>query len=124
MKALILFAKKRLSIFAYFILMILYVSAYAQTASRPNFLWISSEDNSKHYLKMYESTGVQAPNIESLAENGLIFNNAFCNSAVCSAARSTLVSGVYGPSLASQYHRNIAKVNMPSGIQMWMNTWH
>ncbi len=115
------FIKNSMPLFVYFISIFLSVSVYAQNATRPNIVWIMSEDNSKHYLNMYENGGVETPNIESLAENGLIFNHAFSNSAVCSASRSTLISGVYGTRLASQYHRKITKVNMPSGLKMWLN---
>ncbi len=86
---------------------------------RPNIVWITSEDNSKHYLKLFDKNGVETPNIASLAKQGLLFTRAFSNSPVCSAARSTLISGCYGPRLASHYHRKIEKVAMPEGLKMF-----
>ncbi len=71
----------------------------------PNIVWIISEDNSKHYLKLFDENGVSTPNIEKLASNGLIFNNTFSNAPVCSVARSTLISGCYSPRIGAQYHR-------------------
>ncbi|MDH3649887.1 MAG: sulfatase-like hydrolase/transferase, partial [Saprospiraceae bacterium] len=58
--------------------------------SRPNILWITSEDNSKHYLKLFDQHGVETPNIGRLANHGLLFTHAFSNAPVCSVARSTL----------------------------------
>ena len=53
-------------------------------AKRPNVVFLVSEDNSIHYLKLY-GYGASTPNIEALAKAGLTFNHAFSNSPVCSA---------------------------------------
>lgn len=86
---------------------------------RPNIVWLTSEDNSKHYMKLFDEHGIATPNIERLAEQGVTFTHAFSNAAVCSAARSTLISGCYGPRLASHYHRRLKPVPMPDGIEMY-----
>jgi arylsulfatase A-like enzyme len=85
----------------------------------PNIVWITSEDNSKHYMALFDEHGAKTPNIEKLAENGVLYTHAFSNAAVCSAARSTLISGSYGPRLATHYHRNIQQVPMPTGSEMF-----
>jgi arylsulfatase A-like enzyme len=85
----------------------------------PNIVWLVSEDNSMHYLKMFNDNGVATPHIESLATQGLTYTRAFSNAAVCSAARSTIISGCYGPRLASHYHRKIKKVPMPETVEMF-----
>lgn len=88
-------------------------------AQQPNIVWIVSEDNSKHYLKLFDNYGVETPNIEALAENGIVFDRAFSNTPVCSAARSTLIASSYGPRLASHYHRNLQQVPIPDGVEMF-----
>lgn len=85
----------------------------------PNIVWLTSEDNSTHYMKLFDENGVATPNIEGLAEQGVIFTNAYSNAPVCSAARSTLISGCYGPRIASHYHRKSKMVPMPEGIEMY-----
>lgn len=86
---------------------------------RPNIVWITSEDNSKHYLQLFDENGIPTPNIESLAEHGLIFNRAFSNAPVCSVARSAIISGCYGPRIGAQFHRKIATVPMPDSLKMF-----
>lgn len=86
---------------------------------KPNIVWITSEDNSKHYMKLFDEHGIETPNIERLADGGIVFDRAFSNSPVCSAARSTLISGIYGPKMASHYHRNMKQVPMPDGVKMF-----
>lgn len=85
----------------------------------PNIVWITSEDNSKHYMALFDEHGAKTPNIEKLADHGVIYNHAFSNAAVCSAARSTLISGSYGPRLATHYHRKLQQVPMPEGLHMF-----
>ncbi|AIZ41827.1 sulfatase family protein [Cellulophaga baltica] len=88
-------------------------------AQQPNVVWIVSEDNSKHYMKLFDAHGVHTPTIEKLAQNGIQFNRAFSNAAVCSAARSSIITGVYGPKLATHYHRSEQKVTLPENIKMF-----
>jgi len=102
------------------ILLTVFSSATGQSnLPPPNIVWLVSEDNSVHYLKLFNENGIATPNIESLADQGLTYTNAFSNAAVCSAARSTIISGCYGPRLASQYHRKIEKVPMPTNLDMF-----
>ncbi|WP_143313994.1 sulfatase [Colwellia sp. UCD-KL20] len=91
---------------------------FTKKSNKPNILWIISEDNSSHYLKMYNSRGAETPAIEKLAQQGLIFDNAYSNGAVCSVARTTLATGVYAPKIASQYHRASFTVNLPQGEKL------
>jgi arylsulfatase A-like enzyme len=88
-------------------------------AERPNIVWLTSEDNSVHYVKLYDETGAAMPNIEKLAEHGLVFEHAFSNAPVCSVARTTLLTGAYGPRIGTQYHRRSKMVPMPDGGRMY-----
>jgi hypothetical protein len=85
----------------------------------PNIVWIMSEDNSKHYLKLFDPMGAETPNIANLAKNGVAFDRAFSNAPVCSVARTTLISMVYGPRLGTQFHRRIELANMPKDWKMF-----
>lgn len=85
----------------------------------PNIVWITSEDNSKHYLKLFDSNGIPTPNIQSLAEKGLIFDRAFSNAPVCSVARSAIITGCYGPRIGAQFHRKMVAVPMPDSLKMF-----
>jgi len=108
--------------FCLFVLTVIVCSleSYSQETKlqdQPNFVWIISEDNSKHHLKIFDEGGVATPNIEALAKDGVIFDNACSNGAVCSVARSTLLSGCYAPRIGAQYHRRQALTTMPKGLK-------
>ncbi|UXP32036.1 sulfatase-like hydrolase/transferase [Reichenbachiella agarivorans] len=85
----------------------------------PNIVWIVSEDNSKHYMRLFDENGIETPHIEQLAGRGIRFDRAFSNGAVCSVARSAIISGCYGPRTLTNYHRNIAPAAMPVSLQMF-----
>jgi arylsulfatase A-like enzyme len=70
-------------------------------------------------MELFDKNGTKTPNIEKLANSGIIFTHAFSNAPVSSAARSTLISGCYGPRIASHYHRKISMVPMPGSVEMF-----
>lgn len=95
------------------------VSASAAPA-RPNIVWITTEDNSATWLRLYDKEhGVPMPNVEKLAAHGLVFNRAFSNGAVCSVARSTLLSGCYTTRVGAQFHRKAVPVPFPDGLEAY-----
>ena len=95
------------------------VNPTAPQMSRPNIVWLVSEDNSVHYLKMYSEHGADTPHIAAMASQGLTFNHAFSNAPVCSVARTTLATGCYGPRIGTQFHRRSVEVPMPDGLKMF-----
>ena len=86
---------------------------------KPNFVWIISEDNSKHYMELFDPDGIATPNIQDMAADGILFTRAFSNGPVCSVARSTLISSCYGPRTGTQFHRKSSMVPMPDGVEMF-----
>ena len=62
--------------------------------NQPNILLIVSEDNGPD-LGCYGVKEVKSPNIDALAANGVLFENAFVTYAVCSPSRSTIFTGLY-----------------------------
>jgi len=67
---------------------------------KPNILYILIDDLGAEGIGVYPdlagaSGQVSVPNIEALAERGLVFDNAWA-SPVCSPTRGTVVSGSYG----------------------------
>ena len=95
------------------------LSYSAEPTKRPNFVFIVSEDNSIHYLRLYGNKLGITPNIERIADNGLTFNHAFSGAPVCSVARSTLATAMHAPRVGFQYHRKSALASLPPGVKPW-----
>ena len=89
---------------------------YEQKGDRPNILWITSEDNSP-YLGCYGDKLAHTPNLDRLASEGVLYRNAFANAPVCSAARSTLITGMYACSLGIHNHRS--NVRVPEAFRLY-----
>lgn len=73
---------------------------------KPNILWLTSEDNSAHWIGAYGNQNAHTPNIDKLAEKGLRYNHAYSNAPVCAVARCTLIMGRYASSLGTQNMRS------------------
>ncbi len=76
---------------------------------RPNILWITSEDNSP-YLGCYGDLQARTPNLDRFAGQGVRYLNAFSSAPVCSAARSTLITGMNASTLGIHNHRSSVPV--------------
>lgn len=91
---------------------------WAQTpdGDRPNVLWITSEDNSP-YLACYGDAQAKTPNLDQLAAKGVRYRNAFSSAPVCSAARSTLITGMHASSAGVHNHRSSQAI--PDGFKLY-----
>lgn len=70
----------------------LQVSSFA--APTPNVLFIAVDDL-RPELNCYGATQIISPNIDRLANSGVVFNRAYCNVPVCGASRASLLTGLY-----------------------------
>lgn len=67
----------------------------AAQESRPNILWICSDDHAAYVTGCYGNRIVRTPNIDRLAAEGIRFDRAFCNSPICTASRQSFITGRY-----------------------------
>ncbi len=74
--------------------------------TRPNILWITSEDNAAHWIGCYGNAEAETPHIDQLAARGVRFTHAYSNGAVCAVARSTLLTGVHAVTQGTQQMRS------------------
>jgi arylsulfatase A-like enzyme len=94
-------------------------AAATADAERPNVVWVTTEDSSAVWHRLYSERGVSMPAVERLAAGGLVFEHAFSNAPVCSVARSTIISGCYAPRVGAQYHRKSQMVPLPGDLKMF-----
>lgn len=60
-----------------------------------NIIVILCDQLRKDYLQIYGSEAVPTPNLASLANDGIIFDNAITVSPVCAPARASMITGRY-----------------------------
>lgn len=95
---------------------LLLFAGFLQADDRPGILWITSEDNSP-YLGCYGDRQAQTPHLDRLAAEGVRYRNAFANAPVCSAARTTLITGMYATTAGVHHHRS--SVAIPDTFQLY-----
>ncbi|WP_430814203.1 sulfatase family protein [Carboxylicivirga sp. RSCT41] len=87
---------------------------------RPNILWIYVEDLSPDFA-CYGNKLVSTPNVDNLAENGILFTNIHMPASVCSSVRSGIITGLMPTTLGLHNHhssRDLASaIFLPDTIQ-------
>jgi len=64
-------------------------------SSRPNILFIFSDDHAQHAISAYGSKVNQTPHLDRLARDGARFTNSFVTNSICTPSRATLITGQY-----------------------------
>lgn len=82
----------------------------------PNILWLTSEDNGSE-LGCYGDVYADTPHIDNLAARSLRYGMCWSNAPVCSAARTTIISGMYATSLGGENMRS--SVALPLGMKLF-----
>ncbi|RXP44534.1 sulfatase [Lutibacter sp. HS1-25] len=79
---------------------------------KPNIVWIVCEDISPT-LSMYGDFTAKTPNLDKLAGESIVYDNAFAPVGVCAPTRSSIITGMYPISIGT--------MNMRTGkdIQSW-----
>lgn len=81
----------------------------ARSNQKLNILFISVDDL-RPELNCYGKSQIISPNIDQLAEEGMLFKRAYCNIPVCGASRASLLSGLYPtPTRFTNYGSRVEK---------------
>jgi arylsulfatase A-like enzyme len=85
-----------------------------QQDTRPNIIFLLTDDQRRDSLGCYGNKEVRSPNIDQLAAGGVLFENAFVTSAICTPSRACYFLG--------QYERRHG-VNFNSGTSLAPAAW-
>lgn len=82
-------------------------------AEPPNIVFIFMDDHASHSISAYGSNLVHTPNIDRLAEEGMLFQNAFVTNSICAPSRGVLLTGKH-----SHINGQITNMQRFDGSQM------
>lgn len=68
-------------------------SVWAGEPSRPNILFLLTDDQRFDDLSCMGNEIIQTPHLDRLAGEGVIFNNAFVTTAICCSSRASILTG-------------------------------
>lgn len=72
--------------------------------SPPNIVWIVTEDISPT-LSFYGDKTAKTPNLDALAKESMVYDNAFAVVGVCGPSRSSIITGMYPTSIGTMHMR-------------------
>ena len=108
---------KRIPILSLISISCMWLAAFGE--KRPNILWFVVDDMSANF-SCYGEKAIETPNVDKLAEDGLLFTQAYATSPVCSTFRTALITGMYQNSIGAHHHRSGRgknKIKLPDGVR-------
>ena len=79
-------------------ILLLLTTYQSAAAERPNILFIMADDHTFQAIGAYGRQLAAlnpTPNIDSLAANGMRFDQVFCTNSICTPSRATIITGQY-----------------------------
>jgi arylsulfatase A-like enzyme len=70
-------------------------AAASAAETRPNILYIMSDDHAAHAIGAYGSKINQTPNIDRIGKEGMRLGNCFCTNSICTPSRASILTGKY-----------------------------
>lgn len=98
---------RRLSMLIFSALILITGTSYTDPdlpSQKPNILWIVCEDISPN-LSFYGDPTAKTPNLDKLASESMIYDNAFAPVGVCAPTRSSIITGMYPTSIGTMHMR-------------------
>lgn len=62
---------------------------------QPNIVFIITDDHAYQALSAYDNSLIQTPNIDRLANEGMLFNKAYVTNSICSPSRAVALTGKF-----------------------------
>jgi arylsulfatase A-like enzyme len=83
------------SVFLISLFLLVICHACQKDPERPNIIFIMSDDHAYQAIGAYGSVINKTPNIDRLANEGMIFRNAFVTNSICAPCRAVILTGKY-----------------------------
>ena len=97
-------------------IVLFHIFLFSCTSEKPNIILFIGDDISYSDFGCYGHPTIQTPSIDNLAENGVLFRNAYLTTSSCSPTRTSLITGRYphntgGPELHQGNNTHLAELS-------------
>jgi len=113
---------------------LLMAQSAGQQATRPNIVIIISDDHAYQAISAYGSKLMQTPNIDRIANEGVIFNKAYVTNSICGPSRATILTGKYSNKNGFKDNEHskfdgsqdsfIKQLRASGYLTAWIGKWH
>ena len=76
-------------------MIILCLASCKQELKKPNILFIMSDDHAYQAISAYDDKLIETPNIDRIANEGILFSNASVTNSICAPSRATILTGKF-----------------------------
>ena len=77
----------------FLLLIILFSVSCSKNDERPNILFIMSDDHAYQAISSYSDKLINTPNIDRIANDGILFSNACVTNSICAPSRAVILTG-------------------------------
>lgn len=95
-------------------------SLKAQSDSKPNIIFIMSDDHAYQAISAYDNTLIETPNIDRIAKKGMLFTNASVTNSICAPSRATILTGKHSHlngKVDNHFHFDSTNITFPQILQ-------
>ncbi|PSL03794.1 sulfatase family protein [Cecembia rubra] len=95
-------------------------SSETVVSKRPNIIFIMSDDHAYQAISAYDNRLIQTPNIDRLAEMGMLFTNASVTNSICAPSRATILTGKHSHlngKVDNHFHFDTTNITFPQILQ-------
>ncbi len=85
-----------------FVFTIFCFAHFAQAQSKPNIVVFIADDAGWRDFGCYGNTAIRTPNIDRLAQRGMLFHQAFLTSPQCSPSRTSMLTGQFAHTVRTE----------------------
>lgn len=89
----------------------------AQKTKKPNIIFFFTDDQAYDTQKAYGNPDVKTPNMDKLAEAGMVFTRHYNTTAICMASRANVMTGQY------EYKTGCNFQHGPLGTRQWSTAY-
>ena len=83
------------NLFFLLVISFLFLSCSPEQVTKPNIIFIMSDDHAEKAISAYSRKLIQTPNIDRIAKEGMLFENSYVTNSICAPSRATMLTGKY-----------------------------
>lgn len=95
------------------LLSLVIVSGLAAQTSKPNIVFILTDDHAYQAISAYGSQLAQTPGIDRIAREGALFRNSFVTNSICGPSRACFLTGKYSHINGYKVNEKTFNINQP-----------